>query len=165
MILILFPARAGIIPISEGAASGLTRHHVQVAEKHGGGYFVNVEAMHHLHCLNLVRKGLYYNYDYYKAQGEHAFQNEDVIIRLHVSHCLDTIRQVLMCNADTGVLGQVWHNPEAPEAFPDFRSHHKCKNFDAIRDWAVQLQAPPPDTLPADFLKAPAADDVLDKEM
>jgi len=34
---------------------------------------------------NLVRKALYFNYDYYKNQGTHAFTNDDKILRLHVS--------------------------------------------------------------------------------
>jgi hypothetical protein len=33
---------------------------------------------------NLVRKSLYYNYDYYKALGTHAFVNDDAILQLHV---------------------------------------------------------------------------------
>lgn len=40
-----------------------------------------------------------------------------------------------MCNADTGVLGQVWYNKDEPQAFPDFKTKHKCKNFEAIRRW------------------------------
>lgn len=45
-----------------------------------------------------------------------------------------------MCNADTGVLGQVWFDQDSPTAFPDFNTKHKCKNFDAISKWAVEHQ-------------------------
>lgn len=45
------PARAGVISREEGLKSGLTDAHVQRADKYGGGFFVNVEGMHHLHCL------------------------------------------------------------------------------------------------------------------
>jgi hypothetical protein len=117
---------------------------------------------------NLVRKSLYFNYDYYKALGTHAFVNDDDIVQLHVckshfspfaslaihlfgiigshrsaAHCLDIIRQTLMCNIDTGVLGQVWVDKSAPNAFPDFNTRHKCKNFDDIRTWAVAHQVLP----------------------
>jgi hypothetical protein len=121
--------------------------------------------MHHLHCLNLVRKGLWYNYPYYKELGQHAFKNNDMIIKKHASHCLDTIRQVLMCNADTGLLGQVWYDPQDVRAFPDFKTQHKCKNFDAIRRWAVDLQANPAEELPDDFMKIPEDGDVLGAEI
>ncbi|KAH8675591.1 hypothetical protein BX600DRAFT_546380 [Xylariales sp. PMI_506] len=114
--------RAGVISEEDGLKSGLTPYHVQRAKKYGGGFMVNVEGMHHLHCLNLVRKSLYFNYGYYNALGLHAFKNDGDIFRLHVTHCLDIIRQVLMCNVDTGVLGQVWVDPREPAAFPDFNT-------------------------------------------
>lgn len=160
-VVLTSPARASIIAESEGPASGLSKHHARRAEKYGGGYFVNVEGMHHLHCLNLVRKGLWYNYEYYKDLGEWSFKNEEKILQLHTSHCLDAIRQVLMCNADTGVLGQIWYDPEDTRTFPDFKTQHKCKNYDAIKQWALDHQAPPTDSLPEDYMRAPDDDDIL----
>ncbi|KAL7953319.1 hypothetical protein V8C34DRAFT_297313 [Trichoderma compactum] len=154
--------RAGIISYKDGLASGLDPSFVQRAEKYGGGFIVNVEGMHHLHCLNLVRKALYFNYERYKKLGEHAFVNDEFILRLHVTHCLDTIRQVLMCNVDTGVLGQVWVDPKQPTAFPDFHTKHVCKNYDDIRDWAERLQAPPPDQIPNDYLASPKSEDAIE---
>ncbi|ORY71450.1 tat pathway signal sequence [Pseudomassariella vexata] len=153
--------RAGVISRTSGLASGLTRRHVQRAEKYGGGFLVNVEGMHHLHCLNLLRKSLYFNFNYYKALGGHEFKNEDGIFQLHVTHCLDTIRQVLICNVDTGVLGQVWVHPDKPSAFPDFNTEHKCKNYDDVRKWAEVHQAPPLEELPPDYLASPQKSDVL----
>jgi hypothetical protein len=66
-----------------------------------------------------------------------------------------------MCNPDTGVLGQVWYNQDKPTAFPDFKTQHKCKNFDAIRQWAEEHQAPELNTLPPDYMKQPRKEDVL----
>ncbi|KAF7563317.1 hypothetical protein G7046_g791 [Stylonectria norvegica] len=157
-------SRAGVISYKDGLASGLDPSFVQRNEKHGGGFLVNVEGMHHLHCLNLVRKSLWFNYDYYKGMKMHAFQNEEDILRLHVTHCLDTVRQVLMCNVDTSVLGQVWvasDNPEDPIAFPDFNTRHVCKNYEAVKDWAEKLQAPPVDEVPDDFLAQPKPEDII----
>jgi len=45
-----------------------------------------------------------------------------------------------MCNVDTGVLGQLWYDPAAPKAFPDFHTTHRCKNYDDVRQWADKLQ-------------------------
>lgn len=89
--------------------------------------------------------------------GGHAFKNDGEVFRLHVSksrshspqcrskltstaHCLDTIRQVLMCNVDTGVLGQVWYDRKNPSAFPDFNTKHTCKNYEDIKKWSEKLQ-------------------------
>ncbi|KAK1828687.1 hypothetical protein QBC39DRAFT_264567 [Podospora conica] len=154
--------RSTVISYDEGLKNGLTPAHVQRDEKYGGGFLVNVEGMHHLHCLNLVRQAAYFNYQYYKDLGTHSFKNGERILQLHVSHCIDTIRQVLMCNVDTRVLGQVWYDKEHPRAFPDFNSQHTCKNYDAVRAWAEERQLPITDKLPSDYTKRPDnMDDVL----
>ncbi|CAG8978654.1 hypothetical protein HYALB_00011750 [Hymenoscyphus albidus] len=127
--------------------SGISSDHVHVREQYGGGYPANVEGLHHLHC------SLYYNYEYYQELGEGAFKNEEPILRLHVSHCLDILRQQLMCTVDVGVLGRVWWNKEDPTPFPDFNTDHKCRNFNAVRQWAFERQVPA--RVPEDYLESP----------
>jgi hypothetical protein len=132
---------------------------VQINPKYGGGFPANVEGLHHLHCLNLLRQTLYFNYNYYKSKGEGAFKNDDNIVRFHVTHCMDIIRQQLMCMPDTGILGQVWWDPNAPKAFVDFNTEHKCKNFDAIRQWAQERQITAQGA--SDFLQPPKEGDTI----
>lgn len=43
--------RAGVISIEDGLKSGMDMSFVRRSEKYGAGFFVNVEGMHHLHCL------------------------------------------------------------------------------------------------------------------
>jgi hypothetical protein len=157
------PDRGLTVPIEEAPKSGLKPDQVQINPKYGGGFPANVEGLHHLHCLNLLRQSLYYNIDYYRSQGKGAFINEDMIVRHHVSHCLDIIRQQLMCTPDTGLLGQVWWDPSHPKAFVDFNTEHKCKNFDAIRQWAEERQIP--EMVPEDFLKPPQVGDTIYEEI
>ncbi|KAF8863024.1 hypothetical protein BDZ45DRAFT_584602 [Acephala macrosclerotiorum] len=152
--------RAAIVPSHLAAKSGLLESQVQIADKYGGGYPANVEGLHHLHCLNLLRQSLYFNFDYYKERKEGAFINSDDILRFHVTHCLDIIRQQLMCQVDIGVLGQVWWNRDSPSAYPDFDTRHKCRDFDAVRQWAFEHQAP--EEVPDDYLKAPRDEDVFE---
>lgn len=91
--------RALRLPEDSAKAAGLNENHIRIKKKYGGGYPVNVEGLHHLHCLvssstngysdaymwqNLIRQSLYYNYNYYKAKGQGAFKNEDEIVQLHV---------------------------------------------------------------------------------
>ena len=52
---------------------------------------------------------------------------------------MDILRQQLMCNVDFNVFGQVWVD-NINQPFPDFMTKHKCKNFDAIRQWAHDHQ-------------------------
>ncbi|KAF2104698.1 hypothetical protein NA57DRAFT_70906 [Rhizodiscina lignyota] len=150
--------RAAHIPKEHASNFGLTKDHVKIKEKYGGGFPANVEGMHHLHCLNLVRQALYYNVDYYREKGQGAFKNKEYVVKVHVSHCLDILRQQLMCSVDIGVLGQVWWNKDEPTAFVDFNTRHKCRNFDAVRAWAEKHQLPPQDEAPLDFLEPPTED-------
>ncbi|KAE8454357.1 hypothetical protein EG329_005282 [Mollisiaceae sp. DMI_Dod_QoI] len=152
--------RALRIPSSLASKSALSSSQVQISSKYGGGYPANVEGLHHLHCLNLVRQALWYNYDYYHALGQGAFKNEEFIVRKHVSHCVDILRQQLMCTVDVGVLGQVWVNRDAPEAFTDFNTRHMCRDFERVRRWAEERQMP--ETVPEDFLQPPKLGDVLE---
>jgi hypothetical protein len=151
-----------IIPLEDGQKAGLTDDHVQIQETYGGGFLVNVEGLHHLHCLNLVRQSLYYNFDYYSSRKEGAFVNEEPMLRMHVckfnsslltpssradtptAHCLDILRQQLMCTVDMGVLGQVWWNKDSPTAFPDFNTKHTCRKYEAVRQWGFEHQAQVP---------------------
>ncbi|TGO29891.1 hypothetical protein BPAE_0010g00770 [Botrytis paeoniae] len=54
-----------VIPATLAARSGITTGNMRINEKYGGGYPANVEGLSHLNCLNLLRQGLWYNYDYY----------------------------------------------------------------------------------------------------
>ncbi|KAJ6091962.1 hypothetical protein N7467_003931 [Penicillium canescens] len=145
------------VSAEDAEESGLAADQVKIKKKYGGGFPANVEGLHHLHCLNLLRQSLYYNYDYYHEMGEGPFVNNDYIVRRHVSHCLDILRQELMCTVDSGVLGQIWIYPENPEPYVDFNTKHRCKNFDAVRRWAEANQLP--QDPPSDFLEPPAEGD------
>lgn len=157
--------RSIAIPPTLAARSGLKADQVKINPRYGGGYPANIEGLHHLHCLNLLRQSLYYNFDHYKKKGEGAFTNEPHILKLHISHCLDILRQQLMCTVDIGVLGQIWIHPEAPEPYVDFNTKQKCRNFDDIRQWAEERQMPPAENVPNDWLEPPKVGDRIYEEM
>lgn len=80
------------------------------------------------------------------AKGEGPFVNSEYIVRIHTTHCLDMLRQVLMCKPDIGVLGQVWWKPKDnahPMAFVDFNTKHRCRDYEGVRRWAEVHQMPP----------------------
>lgn len=79
------------------------------------------------------------------------------------AHCLDIVRQQLMCTIDTGALGQVWWDTSSPKAFVDFNTVHQCKNFDAIRQWAFENQMP--EHVPKDFIRPPREGDLVYEEI
>jgi hypothetical protein len=130
---------------------------------------------------NLLRQALWYNFEYYHALGNGAFKNDDRIVQLHVceilglepsndqvfwlsaAHCLDILRQQLMCKPDLGFLGQVWHNQSFPSAFVDFNTQHKCRNYESLRQWAEARQLP--QDVPGDFLQPPEKGDMIYAEI
>lgn len=49
--LSLWTVRSVVISESEAERSGLRRDQVKISEEYGGGFPVNLEGLHHLHCL------------------------------------------------------------------------------------------------------------------
>lgn len=60
---------------------------------------------------------------------------------IHMDHCINSIRQSLMCNADVSTVGYDWF-PEINLLRTRLDSVHRCRNWDAIHDWALDHQAP-----------------------
>ena len=52
-------------------------------------------------------------------------------------HCLEMLRMNLMCQVDIGVI--TFHElPDRPgDPWPDFSTLHVCRDFDAVRKWAI----------------------------
>jgi hypothetical protein len=55
----------------------------------------------------------------------------------HIDHCIDTIRQSLMCAVDVTPLPFVW--VERDQRVKEVAAViHTCRDFDAIKDWAQE---------------------------
>ncbi|USP80641.1 hypothetical protein yc1106_07915 [Curvularia clavata] len=153
--------RSVVIAETEAEQTGLRHDQVKVSQEYGG---IDTD------CLeDLLRKTLHWNYDYCLAQKQGAFLNSEHIVRVHTTHCLDTLRQVLMCNPDVGVLGQVWWQPEnepEPMPFVDFNTRHRCRDYEAIRRWAEAHQLPPETEVDMQrFYEKPKAGDTILREI
>ncbi|OJD11651.1 hypothetical protein AJ78_07621 [Emergomyces pasteurianus Ep9510] len=128
-----------IIPENEAEAYGIHPGQVKRKKEQGGGFYANVEVFHHLHCLNTLRQASHFNFEYYSKQGKGPFRDPDDALETHIGHCVDILRQQIMCTADVGVFGQWWVDGVGP--FVDFNTVHKCRNFDDIRKWAEKHQS------------------------
>lgn len=53
----------------------------------------------------------------------------------HIRHCVDSIRQSLMCSSDISVIVWQW-NSTAKQHFPKGNIAHTCRNFGMIQEWA-----------------------------
>lgn len=56
-------------------------------------------------------------------------------LRMHTDHCIETLRIVLMCQADVSPVLVKWTDTDPPVPEADFNSHHRCRNFEDILDW------------------------------
>jgi len=99
-------------------------------------YIVGLDVFHQLHCLNNLRKLIwperYHVLDMHK-ESEEAW--EDHIN--HLDHCVDNLRQALMCHGDISTLYWEWI-PESQRALAHAETTHTCRNFDRIWQWAFE---------------------------
>ena len=130
--------------------------HPQTGEE---GYRVGVEVFHQLHCINLLRRVTYKEY-YEPLGGEfssgpealrkhtgtshvHSPEARSVPIQIRwlttcgcADHCIEILRLNIQCNADIGVF-TLYMVEGDPLAWPQLNSKHVCRNFDSVRQWAL----------------------------
>ena len=77
--------------------------------------------------------------DHYKSTMPGADGEDELFGYTHIDHCVDSIRQSLMCSADISPLVWQWK-----EEFQETKIRadivHTCRDFESIRQWAVEHQ-------------------------
>ncbi|CEJ87111.1 hypothetical protein VHEMI04306 [[Torrubiella] hemipterigena] len=98
-----------------------TRHH-------GQWYPVGADVFHQLHCVNMLRRNL--NPEYYKPYNPEPLHTE------HMYHCLDYLRQGVMCQSDLTPMyfeySAVRHRTRQVQ-----ETWHTCRDFDRIQAWSL----------------------------
>jgi hypothetical protein len=98
-------------------------------EQSTGQYLASLEVFHQLHCLDLLRKVTFR--EYYYEEGSFTDDHQK-----HLEHCIEELRQSLMCHGDMSLLTYNWVEGESlPHA--NFNTIHTCKNWDKIMDWVM----------------------------
>lgn len=94
-------------------------------------YIAATIGAHQLHCLHYIWQDHYMSY--FPKTADKA-QRVPELYERHYEHCVDYIRQSLMCQFDTGIIPYNWvldHQNPTPNA----NTHHKCVNWDALQAW------------------------------
>ncbi|KAG2127963.1 hypothetical protein DEU56DRAFT_742122, partial [Suillus clintonianus] len=100
-------------------------------DEYGGGYMATISAIHMLHCTNILRRASYG--DYYRS-SDYALNGSPEIWRTHLDHCIEMLRQNIMCRGDVSMVTYDWvEGDELPS--PNFDVPHQCRNFEKILDW------------------------------
>ncbi|KAK2011971.1 hypothetical protein LZ32DRAFT_320239 [Colletotrichum eremochloae] len=75
-----------------------------------------LEVFHQLHCLDMIRR-----YTYPEFYPVDKFRTRKEFMRDHIEHCIDMLRQALMCFGDTGLVTFHWvEDTRVP--VPDFNT-------------------------------------------
>ncbi|KAG1895122.1 uncharacterized protein F5891DRAFT_1281289 [Suillus fuscotomentosus] len=93
-------------------------------DEYGGGYMATVEFIHQLHCIDMLRRASWS--DKYSDHDDHDTPEN---YRIHLDHCIEILRQNIMCRGDVTILTYDWvEGVEDP--FPNFNTPHRCRNFE-----------------------------------
>ncbi|KAH1509657.1 hypothetical protein KXX25_004683 [Aspergillus fumigatus] len=96
-----------------------------------GYYLIGLDVFHQLHCLDMLRKVLW-GVDMHDPNEEEAMH--------HLDHCIEMIRQSLTCSADITVDVWAW-NEQKQMVTVRADNMHTCRDFEAIRQWALERPA------------------------
>jgi hypothetical protein len=108
---------------------------LRVPDEYSNGtdaYIASVAVLHRLHCLNFLRQGVYFDYYFGNLFPGGNLNHEH---QGHVNHCLEVLRQDLICRASTDIIPFAWYDND--EKAVDYSLNRKCGNIDGIRDWAA----------------------------
>ncbi|KAI1415627.1 hypothetical protein F5Y13DRAFT_187120 [Hypoxylon sp. FL1857] len=140
---------AGILLVSkeEAKESGINpdiHAYFDNPEKGLVGHPVLIEATHQLHCLNLLRRYSYFNFNYTREVDHAALsKTTEYYQSLHVDHCVEYLRYRLMCTADVGIVPFVWAG-QTGRLTADMDRTHTCRDYEAVRQFVKQNSIPRP---------------------
>ena len=93
-----------------------------------------MDAFHHLHCLDKLRREISYAH-YHEAEEGPSPGSE--LHEAHINHCFDVLAQALRCTGSVDMVTFNWvEGHRMPQ--PDFNNRKVCRDFDALRGWAVE---------------------------
>ncbi|KAJ5700684.1 hypothetical protein N7536_003697 [Penicillium majusculum] len=93
---------------------------------------IQLEVFHQLHCLNSLRRLIYNTSTFTKG----------VNAEMHMDHCIDYLRQSIMCHSDVTPLVHIprpgGSRNNGTSWIPNFAVKHTCRDFWKIHEWAAQ---------------------------
>ncbi|KAK4240933.1 hypothetical protein C8A03DRAFT_30900 [Achaetomium macrosporum] len=101
-------------------------------------YLVQLDVFHQLHCVDDLRKLLWPE----RYPGLEELKDENGVIDreqhafLHWDHCIDALRQTIMCHADISPISWRVNMPGNHMIIPQLSTTHTCRNFTKVREWA-----------------------------
>lgn len=146
-----------VVPKNVYQSTNSSKYAVKSPSEFGDGWFASFEGFHYIHCLHNLWKTHYP--EYYVEEAKFAQEHPDEWLE-HVDHCVDMLRQKLMCDADSGLVTYSWlknhYNPH-----PNFNVEHKCRNYNKLLDAATRYGVGL-ETFPEGGIRRPEGENVFD---
>lgn len=101
-------------------------------------YLGQIDMFHQLHCLGLLRKQAWKEYDRNATLNRKPYSPMHWI---HVSHCTDILLKNIMCSGSLDIVAYSWMETQ-PRPYPDFDVSHKCRSFEDIVEWQEKHTVP-----------------------
>ncbi|KAG2148196.1 uncharacterized protein EDB93DRAFT_1226238 [Suillus bovinus] len=121
--------------LKAGTTETELRSKVRYPDEIGGGYMTSIDGLHQAHCVNILRKSTWS--EYYHSIGDSTFKSAPATLRMHLDHCIEMLRQSIMCNSDVGIITWYWVEGYSVPS-PNFNTLHRCRNFEKIVDWSAE---------------------------
>ncbi|PPJ60548.1 hypothetical protein CBER1_11819 [Cercospora berteroae] len=134
-----------VVPTAETQYFDIEPHHARVDPSQSSaipyeGVAGMIQAQHRLHCLNMLRQGLWYNWEYYRriqhpdwSSKQEVMLGNYSLMELHTAHCVDQLRQSIMCESDLAIIPYM--RDENGEGKMDFSRRKRCRNYDSLLHW------------------------------
>ena len=98
----------------------------------------SLSVYHQLHCLDGMRHAFYIMYEAAKSGERVDFENlAEPFQLMHTTHCIDFLRQKIMCNADVTI---EYVGPEHNGTIV-FGNEYQCTRWPELTSWVVDRQA------------------------
>lgn len=134
-----------------------SKHSVKAPPSLGKGRLAAFEGFHYIHCLHNLWKTHYPQY--YTEEAKFAREHRDEWLE-HVDHCVEILRQKLVCDADAGLITYSWlknhYNPH-----PNFNVQHQCRNYNRLLEASAKYGVGM-EVLPKDGIRRPEDEKVVD---
>ncbi|KAK3329255.1 hypothetical protein B0H66DRAFT_634462 [Apodospora peruviana] len=125
------------IRVSGSELDSVNENRTTAVKVNGGGgddYLGVLGVYHNLHCLNMIRRKL--SWDYYESRT--PSNRLELTEPPHLAHCIDLIRQALLCRPNTAIFVSDYVNDPVQYTSDDIRSsaNVQCVNWDSLHGWA-----------------------------
>ena len=136
----LVPYGSGFVRVDDPQQFGLSGGYPLESSTSGTTESYCVSVFHQLHCLNSIRFQLENPGKTHEGHGHDKLSvhaNE-----LHVAHCLDYLRQSIMCAGDMSLESAVTDKDgKLIQAVSGWGATHSCKNWDEVFEYTERINA------------------------